>query len=85
MLEIKILCFNDLSDTEKECVPNNGHGKEYSNYLKIIHNNEIISIESDAMEPEDATFGRDLNWIADMLQRCYDLGVEDTTKERIDG
>ena len=75
MLKVEQLRFNDLTDDEKEDASNNGAGKEYANYIKITHNGKVICFESDAMEPEDATFGRDLSWVADMLEQCYVFGV----------
>jgi len=77
MLEIETLNFKDLSDDEKDGVSNNGAGSEYANYIKITHNGVVVLLESDAMEPEDATFGRDLSWVSDMLEKCYEFGVKD--------
>ena len=81
MFEVKALNYEDLSETEKEDVPNNGSGKEYASYIKVIHNGETILLDSDAMEPEDATFGRDLSWIPKMLRTCYELGKKDAYDE----
>jgi len=50
---------------------NCGSGKEYASYL-IIEDGEYKAIYSDAMEPEDATFGRDLHWIVTELRRVAD-------------
>ncbi|HAR33376.1 MAG TPA: hypothetical protein DCR95_04605 [Desulfobacter sp.] len=70
-----ILCdFEDLPDNQKDKQPNNGPGKEYASYLIIKHKGEIIRIQSDAMEPEDANFLRDLWWIKDALIQAYELG-----------
>jgi len=70
-----ILCdFEDLPDNQKDKQPNNGPGKEYASYLIIKHKGEIIRIQSDAMEPEDANFLRDLWWIKDALIQAYKLG-----------
>ena len=77
MLKIEVLNFKDLSDNEKEDAPNNGCGKEYANYLRVSHNGRVVAIESDAMEPEDATFGRDLSWIANVIEKCYNIGITD--------
>ena len=82
MLEIKNLDFKDLSNEEKKTVPNNGMSKEYASYIKVIHNNEVICLKSDAMEKEDAVFYRDLSWIVHMLKECYDLGRLDETNSR---
>lgn len=77
MLEVKLQHYSDLSDKEKENVSDNGSGKEYADYIRILHNGETILLESDAMEPEDAMFCRDLNWIIEALRDCYELGKED--------
>ena len=72
-MKIEYVRFDDLTDEEKEVQPNNGSGKEYANYLKVTNNGETILLKSDAMEPEDCTFSRDLNWIAAALKTCYGL------------
>jgi len=74
-LKIELIGFDDLSDDEKESVPNNGNGKEHANYIKVTYMGDIILLKSDAMEPEDADFGRDLKWIADSLKKCYEIGM----------
>ncbi len=61
-------------------LPDNGGGKEYAGYIIIKHNDTILAVESDAMEPEDATFYRDLNWIKKALELAYKLGYEDAEK-----
>jgi len=82
MLKIEALEFDDLLEKEKNNVSDNGFGKEYAVYIKISHNGNVICLESDAMEREDATFSRDLNWIFEMFQKCYDLGKEDAIEEK---
>ena len=77
MLKVKNLSYSDLTEDEKESVPNNGSGKEYAGYIKVIRNGETICLKSDAMEKEDACFCRDLRWIYDMLKICYNLGKLD--------
>ncbi len=77
MLDIKIVQYEDLTQEDRKYQPNNGAGKEYANYLLILYNNESIFLHSDAMEPEDASFNRDLDWILTALQLCYDLGKKD--------
>lgn len=74
---MRIIYFDDLTDAQKERASNNGSGKEYATYLKIDHDGKILSIESDAMEPEDATFGRDLSWVGEMILEAYRLGHSD--------
>lgn len=77
MLEVVLEDYDKLSDEEKEHCSNNGSGKEYASYIRIIHNGETILLESDAMEPEDTIFYRDLNWIIPTLRKCYELGKID--------
>ena len=72
-MKIEILSYDDLTENQKDNVSDNGAGKEWANYLKVSNGNLLISLESDAMEPEDVSFGRDLNWIAPLLQKGYDL------------
>ena len=72
-MKIEILRFNDLTQVQQDDMPNNGGGKEWANYIKVSDGNLLVALQSDAMEPEDATFGRDLSWIASLLQKVYDL------------
>ncbi|OEU68427.1 MAG: hypothetical protein BBJ57_02360 [Desulfobacterales bacterium PC51MH44] len=80
MLKVELLNFEDLSDIEKEGASNNGFGKEYVSYIKVTHDDDVLYLESDGMEPEDATFYRDLSWIPGMLKACYALGEADSKK-----
>lgn len=76
-LEITEVSYDDLSPEEQAEQPNNGSGKKYASYLRVLHNGETIGIFSDAMEPEDARFYRDLDWIKDLVFQAYDLGMSD--------
>jgi len=69
--------YDDLSDTEKENVSNNGVEKEDSYYIKVIYQNQVIELFSDAMEGEDAIFPRALDWIAPMIRTAYKIGKGD--------
>lgn len=66
--------YEELSDAEKLGVSNNGSGKEDAFYIRVTYKGKTIRLESDAMEPEDATFGRDLGWIKEALEEAYELG-----------
>lgn len=72
--------YQDLSETEKKGVSDNGFGKEYASYLRVTHNGKTLLLESDAMEPEDVRFYRDLAWVKDMIQEAYMLGYRDGSK-----
>lgn len=69
--------YDDLTEEEKECVPENGSGAECAYYLRVIHNGKTIRLESDAMEKEDAIFYRDLSWISSALEEAYKAGLKD--------
>lgn len=77
MLTVKVETFKDLSDEEKASVPENGSGSEYAGYLRVEHNGETILLESDAMEPEDAIFYRDLSWVARAIRTAYQIGLSE--------
>jgi len=77
MLKVTYERYNDLSKGETYDVSNNGHGKEYAGYLRVTHKGDTILLESDAMEPEDCTFSRDLNWVKNAIQTAYMLGLDD--------
>ncbi|MCP8305329.1 MAG: hypothetical protein H3Z50_07705 [archaeon] len=75
MLTVDILEYNELTEEQKEVVSNNGVGKKNASYLCVSYDGTVIALESDAMEPEDATFYRDLSWIRDLLLDCYNFGL----------
>ncbi len=72
--------YESLTPEETLGVSDNGIGKEYANYIRIIRNGETVWLESDAMEPEDARFSRDLKWVIDALRHAYECGVVDGRK-----
>ena len=49
-------------------VSENGCGSECASYLVLLKNGEVYAIESDAMEPEDAMFYRDLSFIQSWIE-----------------
>lgn len=77
MLEVSNQSFEDLTEDEQKCVSNNGNGKEYAEYLRVSHGGKTILLKSDAMEPEDASFCRDLSWIDGIIRKAYELGKGD--------
>ncbi len=80
-MEAKLLRWNDLKDQISEAelgeVSNNGVGREQANYLVFYHDNKIWKWYSDAMEPEDARFTRNLRWIGDLVIQVYEQGLSD--------
>lgn len=78
--KVELQSFDDLSPAEREGASNNGTGKEYANYVRVTHNGATLYLESDAIEPEDKSFCRDLNWIVYALRTAYELGASDASK-----
>lgn len=76
MLKVELLRYENLTEEEREIVPNNGHGKEYANYVKVSDGGRTIALLSDAVEPEDATFRRDFRIVADVIKDAYRLGIQ---------
>lgn len=76
-LETEMVRYDMLSEDEKLGQPNNGAGADMATYLRIYHNGNLIDTYSDAMEPEDARFFRDLSWIEKAIGQAYRLGLED--------
>jgi len=85
MYKVTMCNFDDFTEKEQEeyCFSDNGCGKEYATYIVEKVDNEIIAVNSDAMEPEDASFGRDLNWIAEALKSAYKLGKNDSKPKKL--
>ena len=74
---VTIESFEDLSNDEQEMASDNGYGKECAYYIRVCHDGNTILLESDAIEPEDKTFCRDLSWVAKWLVKAYQLGLDD--------
>ena len=77
MLKVEYKTKDELPEEHKKSLSENGSGSEYATYLIISHNDKIIRVASDAMEPEDAIFSRDLNWIKDAIENVYKIGQID--------
>lgn len=69
--------YKDIPELWKSNVSDNGHGKEYADYLVVKHNGVTIAVYSDAMEPEDVYFSRDMKWIKPALISAYELGKKE--------
>ena len=65
----KVVNFEELPGwVNKDDLSNNGSGKEYANYI-IIEDGDYKAVYSDAMEPGDKCFFRDLSWIVEEINR----------------
>ena len=74
-MKFETISFEDLTPEQASEVSGNGAGKEYATYIKATHLGKVLWIQSDAMESEDATFGRDLSWIRSALNQAYNIGL----------
>lgn len=72
-MKVEILSFEELSPEQQE---EHAYGED-DTFLIVKHKGKIIRVESDGMEPEDASFVRNLSWIAEALDEAYDLGWTD--------
>ena len=79
---VELVEYKDLTPDEDCYLSENGRGKEYASYIRIKHDGETFALYSDAMEPEDARFSRDLSWIIDALQTAFELGKKENSNER---
>lgn len=68
------LFFDDLTEEEQENVP------DLANYIRIT-DDQGTRVYSDAMEPEDVSFFRDLSWIARELETAYNKGKGEAQNE----
>jgi len=46
----------------------------------VSHQGEVIRTENDYMEPEDASFQRDLRWIPDAIMEAYKIGRKEVMR-----
>tara|TARA_B100000700_G_scaffold71271_1_gene79234 strand:- start:3500 stop:3760 length:261 start_codon:yes stop_codon:yes gene_type:complete len=81
MYKVETLNYDELPENWKDCVPDDGCGKDAANYIVIYYDGEIMKVESDAIESEDFNYARDLDWIAFELESAYNLGFRDGKKE----
>lgn len=67
--------YNDLPEEFKAVEGPPYSTYNYQNYIAIQWPNGRREVYSDNMEPEDATFGRDLSWIVPAIGQAYNTGV----------
>ena len=69
-MSVKLMTYEEVMQLEltenEKYLSNNGSGKECASYI-VIADRKGRRIYSDAMEPEDARFDRDLSWIVEEL------------------
>lgn len=78
-LQVKIFYCDDIPDEYCEeifhCPKSELEGWELDRgILCIIYDGVLIEYHMDGMEPEDASFGRDLGWIPGAIEKAYAMG-----------
>ena len=51
------------------------------NLLALYHDDKLLAVATDGMEPEDACFYRDLDYIEEWVRMAYEAGIEDGKKQ----
>ncbi len=70
LMNITIVSYENLPNwVNRAFLSSNGAGKENANYI-LIEDGDYKECYSDAMEPEDCRFTRDLSWIVGEIQRA---------------
>ena len=78
MIKVEMVSYDELPEEVRGLyLSNNGTGRRYATYLLVYHNDKLIRYESDAIEPEDAQFCRDLSWVEDAIVEAYNIGVNE--------
>lgn len=72
-MKVSIVTYDDLPDNERQAY-GEGWRAECAGYLKIEHLDDTVEYFSDAMEPEDARFYRDLGWIPQVILNAFAEG-----------
>lgn len=84
-MNFAILTYEDLTPEQQNEVPDNGHGMELATYIQATHLGKVLWLQSDAMEPEDVYFYRDLSWIKPALIQAYNIGLGTYNPQATDG
>jgi acyl-CoA synthetase (AMP-forming)/AMP-acid ligase II len=86
MMQVEQLSYDKLPHWAKALAaafPDNGRGREDSEYLIIYENGQFIEMFSDSMEREDARFSRDLSWVMPAILEAYEAGQKAGQKNPI--
>lgn len=78
MIRTEILDFDELTERHPDKADEYYCGED-DQYLVVYIDDELFSVESDRMEPEDARFTRSLSWVADLVEDAYNRGYHDAT------
>lgn len=81
-MKVTLCTYVELPEwVNRNHVSDNGSGKEYANYL-LIEDGDHRACYSDAMEPEDRSFLRNLKWIKTEIERAASVR-DDRLKYRL--
>jgi hypothetical protein len=73
MKSVSVCSYDNLPGwVNRDLLSNNGSGAEWASYIIII-DGDYQTCYSDAMEPEDAVFSRDLKWSIRELKRAMSI------------
>lgn len=76
MYTVGIRKFDDFSKEEQKiwCDSDSRWRKEDAHYIVETIDDKIIAVHTDAIEPDNAFFNKDLAWISLALINAYKLG-----------
>lgn len=74
--ELKVTIYyswelDKVSEAHKEYIEPPYSRYDYYSYMVIDWPNGDVQVETDHMEPEDASFNRDLKWVKKAIERAY--------------
>lgn len=85
-MKVNIYSLHKLSDLpkhvkdylyEQEIIEGDEENFELCHQVLLVEDRGVfIACETDNMEPEDATFTRDLSWIPEIIEKAFHLGME---------
>lgn len=82
--KVKQMRYEDLDEDQRQDLSDNGCGERFADYLVIEIDGENVGVYSNAMEPEDVCFSRDLSWIKVELEAAYKRGFHEGRQEGYD-
>lgn len=80
--EVKKCSYDELPEELKKDASNNGCSAEDAGYLLILNKGKVLHVFSDAMEPEDARFSRDLSWIKKTIEEAHQIGYNEGQNDK---
>ena len=69
--------YDDMDEDGNELSQDYG----WNHHLVMTEDGEEVRRESDGGEPEDNSFMRDWNWVADAISQAYNIGLKHGKEE----